>query len=42
MQYRHILQTKMSADNYDPSEVLKLYQFLTMVLMSAYHHQVRE
>ncbi len=40
MQYRYVLHDKMRDESFDPVEVLKLFQFLTMALMSAYHHQV--
>ena len=38
-QYRHVLNTKMAADNYNVKDVTRLLQFVTMVLMSMYHHQ---
>ncbi len=38
MQYRHVLHVQMSDASFDPGETLKLFQYLTMALMSAYHH----
>ena len=38
-QYRHVLNTKMAADYYNVKDVTRLLQFVTMVLMSMYHHQ---
>jgi cytoskeleton-associated protein 5 len=38
MQYRHVLNNKMKTDNCDPSDVMRIFQYLTMVLMSMYHH----
>ena len=41
MQYRHVLNNKMRTDNAasNAKEVMRLFQYLTMVLMSTYHHQ---
>lgn len=39
MQFRNVLYTKMRTDNRDMGEVMRLFQYLTMVLMSLYHHQ---
>ncbi len=42
MQYRHVLNTRLTGPDSagcDPKETMKLFQFLTMVLMSVYHHQ---
>eukprot|EP00095_Tigriopus_kingsejongensis_P001503 maker-scaffold1086_size63525-snap-gene-0.14 protein:Tk01503 transcript:maker-scaffold1086_size63525-snap-gene-0.14-mRNA-1 annotation:"microtubule associated protein" len=39
MQYRYVLHTKMKTDNFDPKDVMRIFQYLTMVLMSLYHHQ---
>lgn len=39
MQYRYVLLTKMRTDNFDPKDVMRIFQYLTMVLMSLYHHQ---
>merc|ERR1712012_464548 len=40
MQYRHVLNNKMRTDNAasNAKEVMRLFQYLTMVLMSTYHH----
>ena len=38
MQYRHVLQNTMRTDNCDPAEVMRVFQYLTMVLMSMYHN----
>ena len=40
MQYRHVLNNKMRMDNAasNAKEVTRLFQYLTMVLMSTYHH----
>lgn len=38
MQYRHVLNNKMRTDNCNAKEVTRLFQYLTMVLMSTYHH----
>ena len=40
MQYRHVLNNKMGMDNAasNAKEVTRLFQYLTMVLMSTYHH----
>jgi cytoskeleton-associated protein 5 len=38
-QYRHVVYTKMAADFYNVKDVTRLLQFVTMVLMSMYHHQ---
>ena len=38
MQYRHVLNNKMRTDNCNAKEVMRLFQYLTMVLMSTYHH----
>ena len=40
MQYRHVLNNKMRTDNAasNAKEVTRLFQYLTMVLMSTYHH----
>ena len=38
-QYRHVLNNKLTADNYNVKDVTRLLQFVTMVLMSTYHHQ---
>merc|ERR1719507_369479 len=38
MQYRHVLKNKMKTDNCDPGEVMRVFQYLTMVLMSMYHN----
>ncbi len=40
MQYRHILTQKMRTDNAasNAKEVMKLFQYVTMILMSTYHH----
>ena len=35
-QYRHVLHTRLKSG--DVSEAMRLFQFLTMVLMSLYHH----
>jgi len=44
MQYRHVLNDRLRANapdhaSSDPKEIMRLFQFLTMVLMSTYHHQ---
>merc|ERR550532_3079938 len=39
MQYRYVLQTKMKVDNANGKEVMRLLQYLTMVLMSLYGHR---
>jgi len=39
MQYRYVLQTKMKVDNANGKEVMRLLQYLTMVLMSMYGHR---
>ena len=36
--YRHVLNNKMKTDNCDPGEVMRVFQYLTMVLMSMYHN----
>jgi len=39
LQYRFVLQTKMKVDNANGKEVMRLLQYLTMVLMSLYGHR---
>lgn len=39
MQYRYVLCTKMKMDNANGKEVMRLLQYLTMVLMSMYSHR---
>jgi len=36
MQYRHVLYNKPRTDNANPKEVLRLFQYVTMVLMAIY------
>ena len=38
--HRHVLNNKMRTDNAaaNAKEVMRLFQYLTMVLMSTYHH----
>ena len=38
-QYRYVLHTKMKMDNANGKEVMRLLQYLTMVLMSMYSHR---
>ena len=38
MAYRHVLKNTMKTDNCDPAEVMRVFQYLTMVLMSMYHN----
>lgn len=38
-QYRYVLETKMKMDNANGKEVMRLLQYLTMVLMSLYGHR---
>jgi hypothetical protein len=44
MQYRHVLNDRLLSGSPDPTsqdakETMRMFQFLTMVLMSTYHHQ---
>jgi len=42
MQLRHVLNDKLHGDldSHDPTEIMSLFQFITMILMSTYHDQI--